>query len=115
MKKKTLLGLAAVLAAGALAAVKLLGRPDAASAAPEDAPREGEGSAAPADPEKTVAFPLKNKLADYSRGPDDPIYLFELETPSGTKELPVTRAHYETYYIGDEVICAETAKGLQVI
>lgn len=109
MRKKTLLGLAAVLAAGALAAVKLLGQPEA------DAPPEGDGFAASADPEKTVAFPLKNKLVDYSRGQDDPIYLFELETPSGTKEFAVTLAHYETYYIGDEVICEETEKGLRVI
>lgn len=115
MKKKTLLGLAAVLTAGALAAVKLLGQPDTASDAPADAPAGEGGSAFPGDPDRTVAFPLKNKFADYSRGQDDPIYLFELETPSGTKELPVTWAHYETYYIGDEVICAETDKGLRVV
>lgn len=113
MRKKTLLGLAALLAAGALAAVKLLGRPDAASAG--DMPSGEDASAAQAEPERTVAFPLKNKLVDYSRGQDDPIYLFELETPSGTKEFAVTLAHYETYYIGDEVICAETEKGLRII
>ena len=115
MKKKTLLGLAAVLAAGAFAAAKLFGQPDTASAAPADASSEKDGSAVPVDPDKTVAFPLKNKFVDYSRGEDNPIYLFELETPFGTKELAVTWAHYETYYIGDEVICAETEKGLQAI
>ena len=115
MKKIALLGLTALFAAGALAAVKLLGQPDAAPAAPADGAPEKGGSAAPAGPDKTVAFPLKNKFTDYSRGQDDPVYLFELETPSGTKEFAVTPAHYETYYIGDEVICAETEKGLQVI
>ena len=112
MKKITLLGLTALFAAGVLAAVKLLGGEEA-EGAPERA--EEPEQAFPADPDKTVAFPLKNKFADYSRGQDDPIYLFELETPSGTKELAVTWAHYETYYIGDEVICVETEKGLQVI
>ena len=111
MKKITLLGLTALVAAGALAAAKLLGQPDEAP----DAPPEKDGFAAPADPDKTVAFPLKNNFVDYSRGQDDPVYLFELETPSGTKELAVELVHYETYYIGDEVICAETEKGLQVI
>ena len=111
MKKITLLSLTALFAAGAFAAVKLLGQPSPAA----DTPPETDGSATPADPGKTVAFPLKNKFVDYSRGPDDPVYLFELETPSGTKELAVTWAHYETYYIGDEVICAETGKGLQVV
>ena len=111
MRKITLLGLTALLAAGALAAVKLLSREETESA-PE---RAGEAEQAPADPDKIVAFPLKNKFVDYSRGQDDPVYLFELETPSGTKELAVTLAHYETYYIGDEVICAETEKGLQAI
>ena len=115
MKKITLLGLTALLAAGALAAVKLLEEPDAADDALADALSEGDGSGFPGDPDKTVAYPLKNKFVDYSRGQDDPVYLFELETPSGTKEFAVTLAHYETYYIGDEVICAETEKGLQVI
>lgn len=115
MKKITLLGVTALLAAGALAAVKLLGQPDAEAGTPAGASPEQGGSAAPSDPDKIVAFPLKNKFADYSRGQDDPVYLFELETPSGVKELAVTLAHYETYYIGDEVICAETEKGLQVI
>ena len=110
MKKITRLALTALFAAGALAAVKLLSGEEAESA-PE---RDGE-QLPPVDPEKIAAFPLKNKFADYSRGQDDPVYLFELETPSGTKELAVTLAHYETYYIGDEVICAETEKGLQVI
>lgn len=111
MKKITLLALTALFAAGALAAVKLLSGEEAESA-PE---RGGEPEQPPADPDKIVAFPLKNKFADYSRGQDDPVYLFELETPSGTKELAVTLAHYETYYIGDEVICTETEKGLQVV
>ena len=111
MKKITLLGLTALLAAGAFATVKLLGQPDAET----DTPAEENASAAPADPGKTVAFPLKNKFVDYSRGQDDPVYLFELETPSGTKELAVTLAHYETYYIGDEVICVETEKGLRAL
>ena len=111
MKKIALLGLTALFAAGAFAAVKLLGQTDADA----DASSEEDGFPAPADPDKTVAFPLKNKYVDYSRGPDDPIYLFELEMPSGTKEIAVTLAHYETYYIGDEVICVETEKGLRVI
>ena len=112
MKKITLLGLTALLAAGALAAVKLLSGEET-DGAPE---RAGEPERTPlVNPDKTVAFPLKNKFVDYSRGPDDPVYLFELETPSGTKELAVTLAHYETYYIGDEVICAETEKGLRAI
>ena len=112
MKKIILLSLTALLTAGALAAVKLLSGEET-----EDAPeRAGEPEQTPPfDPDQTVACPLKNKFVDYSRGQDDPIYLFELETPSGTKELAVTWAHYETYYIGDEVICAETEKGLQVI
>lgn len=114
MKKIMLLGVTALLTAGALAAVKLLGQPDTAAGAPADTASEG-GVTAPADPEKIVTFPLRNKFADYSRGQDDPIYLFELETPSGVKELAVTLAHYETYYIGDEVICAETENGLQAI
>lgn len=112
MRKIILLSLTALLTAGVLAAVKLLGGEETEHAL------EGAGEAEqmpPIDPEQTVAFPLKNKLVDYSRGQDEPIYLFELETPSGTKELAVTQAHYETYYIGDEVICAETEKGLQVI
>ena len=112
MKKITLLGLTALFAAGVLAAVKLLVGEEAESA-PERA--EEPGRTPPVDPDKVAAFPLKNKFADYSRGPDDPVYLFELETPSGTREFAVTLAHYETYYIGDEVICAETEKGLQVI
>ena len=108
MKKIILLSLTALLTAGVLAAVKLLGEEETESAGElEQMP--------PIDPDKTVAFPLKNKFVDYSRGQDDPIYLFELETPSGTKEFAVTLAHYETYYIGDEVICAETEKGLQAI
>lgn len=112
MKKITLLGLTALLAAGACAAVHFLGQEEA-----ESAPETAAASAPepPTEGDKTVAFPLKNKFVDYSRGQDDPVYLFELDTPSGVKELAVTFAHYETYYIGDEVICAETAKGLQVL
>ena len=112
MKKITLLGLTALVAAGAFAAVKLLSGEEADGAPEQSGEQE---RMPPVDPDKTVAFPLKNKFADYSRGPGDPVYLFELETPSGTKELAVTLAHYETYYIGDEVICAETEEGLQAI
>ena len=115
MKKKALLGLAAALAAGALATVKLLGQPDTAPVASAEAPLAKNGSTAPSDPGKTVAFPLKNKYTGYPGGPDAPVYLFELETPSGTKEIAVTKANYEMYYIGDEVVCAETEKGLQVV
>ena len=107
------MGLAAVLAACAFAAVKLLGQQDTAPAAPADAPPAKNG--APADSGKTAAFPLKNKYTGYPNGPDDPVYLFELETPSGTKEVVVSKANYEMYYIGDEVVCAETEKGLQVV
>ena len=116
MKKKALLGLAAALAtAGALAAVKLLGQPDTAPAAPAEAPLAKNGPTAPSDPGRTVAFPLKNKYTGYSSGPDAPVYLFELETPSGTTEVVVSNANYEMYYIGDEDVCAETEKGLQVV
>ncbi|MBE7007759.1 MAG: hypothetical protein E7422_01200 [Ruminococcaceae bacterium] len=116
MKRGTLLGLTAVLAAGAYAAVKLLGqdRAQEAPAAPEPKP-EPERPAAPTDADKTVAYPLKNKYTHHSDGAAEPTYIFELETPSGTKELTVTWAHYETYYIGDEVICTETDKGLEVV
>ncbi len=110
MRKSTLLGLTALAAAGALAAWKLFG--ETASDAAERTP---ETEQTPEDADKTVAFPLKNKFVDYSRGQDDPVYLFELETPSGVKEFAVSFAHYETYYIGDEVICAETDRGLQVL
>ncbi len=112
MKKATLLGMTALLAAGALAAWKLLGQ-DETDAAPACAPEEP--ASAPEDDDRTVAFPLKNKFVDYSRGQDDPVYLFELDTPGGVKELAVTFAHYETYYIGDEVLCTETPQGLQVL
>ncbi len=112
MKKVTILGLTALLAAGVYAAVRLLSAEET-----EEPPETAAEPMAepPADGDKTVAFPLKNKFVDYSRGQDEPVYLFELDTPSGVKEITVTFAHYETYYIGDEVICAETAKGLQVL
>lgn len=112
MKKATILGLAAALAAGA-AAVLLLGRrEDAAAEAPVET---GAAGSVPVDPDKTVAFPLKDKYADYSRGQDDPIYRFSLETPAGAKEITVDKTQYETYYIGDEVICLETGGGLQIV
>ena len=112
MKKITLLSLTALLAAGALAAAKLLGQPDTA---PDTLPPQEGASGAPVEGGETVAFPLKNKFVDYSRGPDNPVYLFELDTPSGTKEIAVTWAHYETYYIGDEVICRQTGRGLEAV
>lgn len=115
MRKSTLLGLTALAAAGALAAWKLLGDETASDAAERTPERTPGPEQAPEDADKTVAFPLKNKFVDYSRGQDDPVYLFELETPSGVKEFTVSFAHYETYYIGDEVICAETDHGLQVL
>jgi len=111
MKKSTLLGLAAVAAAGALAAVKLLGGTED-DAAPEQEPEQR--GAAPVDPDKIVAFPLKNKYTNQSGG-DEPTYIFELDTPTGAKEVVVTAAHYETYYIGDEVICLETPTGLEIV
>ncbi len=112
MKGKTLLGLAAVLAAGAVAAVKLLAVQETEEII---APEREEETPAPDDAEKTVAYPLKNKFTDYSHGEKDPIYVFELETPEGVKEFHVTFAHYETYYIGDEVICLETDEGIKVL
>ncbi len=109
-------GATALAAAGALAAWKLMGSETAEHAVEQRAPEHAaEPQHAPEDADKTVAFPLKNKFVDYSRGQDDPVYLFELETPSGVKEFTVSFAHYETYYIGDEVICAETDHGLQVL
>lgn len=113
MKRGTLLGLTLALAAGALAAVKLLGQEEMAQAVPDAG--EETRPAAPTDGNKTVAYPLKNKYSQHAAGTDETIYIFELETPSGGKELPVTWAHYETYYIGDEVICMETDKGLEVV
>ncbi|MBE7003383.1 MAG: hypothetical protein E7425_03740 [Ruminococcaceae bacterium] len=126
MKKRTKLGLAVVLAAGAYAAVKLLDKvelsvtverdkktPDEPAQEPESASAEAEG--APAEADDTVAFTLKNKYSHHVDGKDEPIYLFELETPNGVKEIPVTWAHYETYYIGDEVICRETENGIEVL
>lgn len=100
MKKRVILSLAAALVAvpaALLAAKKWQQLPEAEEPEQDEDMRE----------ETTRSFPLKNKYADYSRGQDDPQYLFELETPEGVKEFPVTLAHYETYYIGDEVICIE--------
>lgn len=112
MKKGTVLGLALTLAAGA-AAVLLLGRHgEAEEPARETAAEKGP---APVDANKTVAFPLKDKYADYSRGQDDPIYRFALDTPSGAKEITVNQTQYETYYIGDEVLCLETGHGLEIV
>lgn len=110
MKKGTILGLAALAAAGAAAAV-LLGKQDEAEAAQTASAPE----TAPVDPDKTVAFPLKNKYADYSRGENDPVYRFELDTPNGVKEVVVNAEQYETYYIGDEVVCLETGRGYQIV
>ena len=110
MKKGTVIGLASALAACAAAAL-LLGRKHES----EDAPAAQAPAAAPVDPDKTVAFPLKDKYADYSRGQDDPIYRFSLDTPAGAKEITVDQTQYETYYIGDEVICLETENGLQIV
>ena len=111
MKKGTILGLAALAAAGA-AAVVLLGRKDEAEMS------QGAGAperTAPVDADKTVAFPLKNKYADYSRGESDPIYRFELETPNGVKEIVVNAEQYETYYIGDEVVCVEKGRDFEIV
>lgn len=115
MKGKTILSLAVVLAAGACAALKLRGGESDAPAAQPRQPERSAAPEAPTDGDKTVAFPLKNKYTDYSNGEKQPAYIFELETPQGVKELPVTWAHYETYYIGDEVICRETEHGPEVI
>ena len=111
MRKGTILGLAALAAAGAAAAV-LLGRNDETEA-PQAAPAPEH--AAPTDPDKTVAFPLKNKYADYSRGENDPVYRFELDTPNGVKEIAVNAEQYETYYIGDEIICLEKGRGFEIV
>ena len=70
---------------------------------------------APVDADKTIAFPLKNKYADYSRGENEPIYRFELDTPNGVKELTVSAEQYETYYIGDEIICRERGRELEIV
>ena len=111
MKKGMILGLAALAAAGAAAAA-LLGKRGGAETQPAaSAPQ----SAAPVDPDKTVAFPLKNKYADYSRGENDPIYRFELETPNGAREIVVSAEQYETYYIGDEVVCLEKGRDLEIV
>ena len=106
MKKGVIIGLAA-LTAGAAAAM-LLGRQNT------PAPQE-KADATPMDADKTVAFPLKNKYADYSHGENDPIYRFELETPGGVKEITVNAEQYETYYIGDEVVCVEQGRDLRIV
>lgn len=110
MNRKTLLALGAALAAGA-AAVALLGKLSDPSEAEEPQP-EAEP---PFDPDATVAFPLRNKYADYSRGEQAPIYRFELETPAGVREVTVTEEQYNTCYIGDEVLCVEGAAGYEVV
>lgn len=100
MRKKTILSIAAALAAIpalVLAAKKWQDLPEQEVAEPD----------ADVTQEKMVSYPLKNKYTDYANGPDQPRYLFELETPDGAREFEVTLAHYETYYIGDEVICIE--------
>ena len=109
--KKAILGLAALAAAGAAAAV-LLGKKNEAET-PQTAPAPER--AVPVDPDKTVAFPLKNKYADYSRGENDPIYRFELDTPNGVKEVVVNAEQYEAYYIGDEIVCMEKGRDLEVV
>ena len=106
MKKGTVFALFAALAAGAAAAV-LLGRQETADASPDES--------APVDADKTIAFPLKNKYADYSRGENDPTYRFELDTPNGVKEITVSAEQYETYYIGDEVVCRERGRELEIV
>lgn len=111
MKKGTFLALAALMAAGATAALVFLRGTDE----PKEEQSAPGSDATSADPDKTVAFPLKDKYADYSRSHDDPIYRFSLETPSGAKEVTVDKAQYETYYIGDEVVCEETPGGLRVV
>ncbi len=113
MKKGTIALLAAA-GAGALAfaAAKLLGTKDEPADEPE---RKAEAPEAPLDADETVAFPLKNKYADYSRGESKPVYVFELETPNGTKELHASAEQYDTYYIGDEVVCRETGGGLAIV
>lgn len=109
MNKKVLLGLGAALAAGA--ALVLLEKLSDPAGAEEPQP-EAEP---PFDPDATVAFPLKNKYADFSRGEQDPIYRFELETPNGVREVVVTEEQYNTCYIGDEVLCVETGAGYEVV
>ena len=108
MRMGTVLGLVTALAATAAAAVILGKNLPEEEIVPEDPMPE-------VDPDKMVAYPLKNKYVDYSKGENSPNWLFELETPNGIKEIPVTEAHYETYYIGDEVICLETEKGPEVV
>ncbi len=109
MNRKTLFALGAALAAGA--AVVLLGKLSEPTGAEETQP-EAEP---PFDPDATIAFPLKNKYADYSNGEQDPVYRFELETPDGVREVVVTEEQYNTCYIGDEVLCVETAAGYEVV
>ncbi len=109
MKKRTvMLGLAA-LAAGAAAAVLLT-----ADRKPEEPrPETPEDRHVPADADRTIACTLKCKHTDHTGG--EPVYRFELETPDGVKEYEVTRAHYETYCVGDEVLCEETENGPKIL
>jgi len=108
MRKKTLLSLAAALLtvpAALLLAKKWRALPE------EEIPADDETVAG----ENMVSFPLKDRYMDFSSGPDEPKYIFVLELPNGTKEIPVTLAHYETYYIGDEVICREENGQISVV
>lgn len=107
MRKKTILSIAAALVAipaALLAAKKWQELPEQEVAEPDENVTQ----------EKMVSYPLKNKYMDFSAGEDQPRYLFELETPDGAREFEVTLAHYETYYIGDEVICMEENGHLSV-
>lgn len=119
MKKGNLILFAAALAAGACVAVKMLASESPVTETPagqEGKERDNAGTAdAPTDGDDTVAYPLKNKLTHQNAETGETTYIFELETPSGVKEMTVTWAHYETYYIGDEVICRETPNGLEVV
>lgn len=110
--KKTIAGLASLLGLGvAAAAVLLLGR--RADTAENDAP--GPSPEMDAEAENLISFPLKDKYADYSRGVDDPDYVFTLDTPNGAKEVKATKTHYDSYYIGDEVVCRDTGRGFEIV
>jgi len=111
MHKRTLLALGAALAAipVALKAAELWNKlPEEEIAKPDEAM---SGAAA----DNLVSCPLKNKYLDFTEGEMNPHYMFELETPTGVREFQVTQAHYETYYIGDEVICTEENGKLIVV
>ena len=104
MRKRTLLGLAAALAAvpAVVKAVQMWNNlPEEETAEPNPEVKA----------ENIVSFPLKNKLINFEQGEINPHYILVLETPDGVKEFPCTQAHYETYYIGDEVICLADGKG----